>query len=268
LQWAPTSLLIPLTQASDENSTVSDTSSNADMDDTASTDNKNSATGVTAIIAKLVNNKADSQSSSGLKRQSKSLKSNLIKVLLDSGSDGDLWFQEKGTKPRFPYLTRQMPKSWHTSNGSFLTKGRGEVNLTFFEYSNSKRYIFKPDIVEYDTRKMAKPAFDLILGVDSLSKLGIVLDFRTKTITVDESINLTTAVKIKKAWSVNNSIMLHEPQSTLDATNRVVGILDAKYEKANLHSVVNEHCKHLLVHDRNKLLDLLKEFEDLFDGTL
>jgi hypothetical protein len=81
----------------------------------ANTDKRNTATGVTAIIAKLVYNKANSQSSSGLKHQSNSLKSNLIRVLLDSGSDGDLWFQEKGTKPRFPYLTRQVPKSWHTS---------------------------------------------------------------------------------------------------------------------------------------------------------
>jgi hypothetical protein len=60
--------------------------------------------------------------------------------------------------------------------------------------------MIEPDIVEYDPRKMAKPAFDLILGVETLSKLGIVLDFRTKTITVDESIlpmqnidNLSTA---------------------------------------------------------------------------
>ena len=259
---------------SDDSSAASNTSSNADTNSRAKTDEKNSKIGVTALIAKLVN-KAESQSSSGLKHQSKSLKSNLIRVLLDSGSDGDLWFQEKGTKPRFPYLTRQVPKSWHTSNGSFLTKGRGEVNLAFFEYSNSKRYMIEPDIVEYDKKKMAKPAFDLILGVETLSKLGIVLDFQTKTITVDESIlpmrnidNLSTAAKIERAWSVNNSIMLHEPQSTLDATNRVVGILDAKYEKADLRSVVDKHCKHLPLHDRNKLLDLLKEFEDLFDGTL
>jgi hypothetical protein len=25
----------------------------------------------------------------------------------------------------YPYLTRQVPKSWHTSNGNFTTKGRG-----------------------------------------------------------------------------------------------------------------------------------------------
>jgi hypothetical protein len=135
--------------------------------------------------------------------------------------------------------------------------------------------MIEPDIVEYDPKKMTKPAFDLIFGVESFSKLGIVLDFRTKTITVDESIlpmqninNLSTAAKIERTWSVNNSIMLHEPESTLDVTNRVVGILDAKYEKADLRSVVDEHCKHLPLHDQNKWLDLLTEYEDLFDGSL
>jgi hypothetical protein len=43
---------------SDESSTASDTSSNAGTDGKAKTENKNSATGVTALIAKLVN-KAD-----------------------------------------------------------------------------------------------------------------------------------------------------------------------------------------------------------------
>jgi hypothetical protein len=33
---------------------------------------------------------------------------------------------------------------------------------------------------------MAAPAFDLILGVETLRKLGIVLNFRTKMITIDE----------------------------------------------------------------------------------
>jgi hypothetical protein len=120
--------------------------------------------------------------------------------------------------------------------------------------------MIEPDIVEYDPKKMAKPAFDLILGVESLSKLGTVLDFLTKTIKVDESIlsmqnidNLSTAAKIERAWSVNNSIMLHEPKSTLYATNRVVRILDAKYEKADLRSVVDEHCKHLPLHKGNKV---------------
>ena len=63
-------------------------------------------------------------------------------------------FREKGTPMHFPYLTRQVPTSWHMSNGNILTKGRSKVNIKFFKYSNSKEYLVTPDIVEYDEKKM------------------------------------------------------------------------------------------------------------------
>ena len=59
----------------------------------------------------------------------------------------------------------------------------------------------------------------------------------------------------------------HEPKSTEEATERTVRILDAKYEKADLQSVVDD-CEHLSNSEKNKLLELLQEFEELFDGTL
>jgi hypothetical protein len=121
---------------------------------------------------------------------------------------------------------------------------------------------------------MTKPAFDLILGVKTLRELGIVLDFRTKEITIDEIIlpmrdinNLSTSSKIEKAWSVNHN-MAHEPKSTEEATQCAIHILDAKYEKADLQSVVDTNCPHLSLPDQNKLLELLTKYEDLFDGTL
>jgi len=64
-------------------------------------------------------------------------------------------------------------KSWHTSNGSFLTKGRSKINLKLFEYSNSKEYLVTPDIVEHDKNKMTKPVFDLILGSQMMKELGM-----------------------------------------------------------------------------------------------
>ena len=76
-------------------------------------------------------------------------------------------------------MTRQVPKSWHTSNGSFLIKGRSEVSLKFFEYSNGKEYLVTSD-VEFDRNKMTKPVFDLILRCKTTKELGIVLDFEQK----------------------------------------------------------------------------------------
>ena len=45
-------------------------------------------------------------------------------------------------------------------------------------------------------------------------------------------------------------------------------ILDAKYEKADLHKVMETHCQHLTMTQHNDLLKLLQKFEELFDGTL
>jgi len=86
-------------------------------------------------------------------------------------------FHEKVTPMHFPYLTRQVPNSWHTSNGNFLTKGRSAVSLKFFDYSNSKEYLITPDVVEHDKKKMTKQMYDLILGCKTMKQLEIVLIF-------------------------------------------------------------------------------------------
>ncbi len=42
----------------------------------------------------------------------------------------------------------------------------------------------EPDVVKYD--EDSKPQYDLILGMETMKELGIVLDFKDKTITIDE----------------------------------------------------------------------------------
>jgi len=136
--------------------------------------------------------------------------------------------------------------------------------------------MLQPDVVKYDENAMAKPGFDLILGSHTMKEFGIVLDFWTKAITLDEislpmrNINkLKTRATIEKAWTMNNSIyqsMSKEPQSMLEAIKRLIQILDAKYEKVNLRAIVEDDWnKHLSAPDKASFLELLQEFEELFD---
>ena len=93
------------------------------------------------------------------------------------------------------------------------------------------------------------PGFDLILGSNTLKELGVVLDYWTKEITIDEislpmrDINkLKTTVTIKRAWTMNNSTyqnMPKEPQSKFEATKCLVH-LDAKYKKMDLRTIVSD----------------------------
>ena len=73
----------------------------------------------------------------------------------------------------------------------------------------------------------------------------------------------------RKALRFNNSLAKNqEPKSTELATQPIVNILDAKYEKANLPDILNNECAHLTPTEQKFLLELLIEFENLFDGTL
>ena len=46
----------------------------------------------------------------------------VIRVLLDTGSSGDLLFMKKGSTTCIPVVRRAVPESWGTSNGTFQTK--------------------------------------------------------------------------------------------------------------------------------------------------
>jgi hypothetical protein len=205
-------------------------------------------------------------------RTNKHCKQRMVRVLLDSGSDGDLIFVNKDNKPMLlPNLKRLAPQSRNTLNGIFQTWRKTQVELNFFEYSDSKRFHLEPDVVDYN--KDGKPQYDLIFGTETMKELDIILNFRDKMITIDEfilpmrNINNLQGSSILRALRHNHSLAM-EPESTLDATQRATRILDAKYSKADLQSVVRGNYKHLSADQRKKLLQLLKKYELLFDGTL
>ena len=50
-----------------------------------------------------------------------------IRVLLDTGSRGDLLFVRKGSQKYIPTMKRVVPQSWGTSNGTFKMNKVGEV---------------------------------------------------------------------------------------------------------------------------------------------
>jgi hypothetical protein len=217
----------------------------------------------TAIVAVMRGKPKDGYHHHG---SNKHFKNKLVRVLLDSRSDRDLVFVDN------PYSKRLVPQSWNTLNGIFHTKHKARIELNFFDYSDSKRYYAEPDVVKYD--EDSKPEYyDLILGTETMKELGIVLDFKAKTITFDEillpmrNINHLQRHSILQMLKHNNSLA-KEPMSMQDATSRAIRILDANYDKADLQSIMKNNCKHLSADQQNKLLQLLMKYELLFDGTL
>ncbi len=144
----------------------------------------------------------------------------------------------------------------------FQTKRKAGIELNFFNYSNSKtnskRYLAESDIVEYN--KNNKPQYDLILGVKTMKKYGIILDFKDKMLTIDEvkfpmwNINYLQGSSTLRVLKKLNRSLAMELHSTQDATKRVTRILDAKYKKADLQSIVGDNCKQLSTNHQKKLL--------------
>ena len=146
------------------------------------------------------------------------------------------------------YSKRLVPQSWNTLNGIFQMQCKAWVELNFFKYSDSKRFHVEPDVVEYN--KNSKLQYDLNIGTVTMKKFGIILNFRDKMITIDElilplrNINNLQGSSVLRALKHNHSLTM-EPQSTQDATQHATWILDAKYSKADLQSVIRDNCKHL-----------------------
>jgi hypothetical protein len=111
-------------------------------------------------------------------------------------------------------------------NGVFQTKGRGKLPIKLFEYSNSKEFLVEPNVFEYD-QKVGKPVFDLIIGCNSLEKLGIVMDFKTKIITIDEII-----LPMKNIKNLTNK----------SKDTRSLGNKQCFSPRANQHGASNSTC--------------------------
>jgi hypothetical protein len=113
------------------------------------------------------------------------VKNETIRVLLDSGSSGDLLFMKKGSSKCVSVVKRVVPQSWGTSNGTFVTDKVGDIEISFAENMDSKKVRLQPDIVEYSPGDQA-PMYDLIIGKQTMHDLGVKVDFQAKTITIDK----------------------------------------------------------------------------------
>ena len=110
----------------------------------------------------------------------------------------------------------------------------------------------------------------MILGQDSLWDLEMIIDFQSDMIEWQE---FKIPIKDPAELHMNKQLFMVfvemlEPEAIKFSNKHVTQILDAKYEKADLEHLVCKDCSHLSNEDQQKLLQLLLEYEGLFDGTL
>ncbi len=175
---------------------------------------------------------------------------------------------KKGLRSTYLLLRGMCHSHGALLTASFKPRKVAETDISFVEYSASKSVWLTPDIIEYHAEANA-PLYNLIIGKKTFQGIGVVLDFKEMTKTID-SILLTmrNIVNLQLKPSITrvlgqNTCLAQEPVSTRNATKWVIEILDVKYGKADLPAIMRDNFSHLEPSHQKKLLSLLLKYESL-----
>ena len=177
-----------------------------------------------------------------------------IKILLDTGASGSIVHYSSVKK-----LRQKLNKTteWGTAAGSFTTNKICKLQFTLPELHEKR-------LINWDfhvTRQSFN--YDMIIGRDLLTELGLEFSFKKQTITWD-----TAEIPMKpRDCTPETSFYIQESLAVDEATDRIKQIIDAKYEPADLKQVVKD-CKHLDSNQQKSLYGLLTKYKELFDGSL
>ena len=196
-------------------------------------------------------------------KKNRNIKHEGLRVLIDTGCSHSImlgkYCQSKKTK---------ISNQYSTGSGSLTTRHESEIHFTLPEFSDKKIIKWKFNITD-----STEVEYDIILGRDIMLQLQMDVSFTNKSIAWEgNEIPMRDFNKLKQ-WKISKFEMktiireMQEPIVTKTATKRMIKILDSRYRKANIKSVV-QGALHLNDKQRDMLYKLLIRYEDVFDGTL
>ena len=188
-----------------------------------------------------------------------------IKCLLDTGTSASILLRQ--------FVKRGRAKSykghktvWNTMGGNFQTHRKALVDFKFPQLSDSKSVTWIVHIDE--TTDPKKSLYDMIIGMDLMTELGIYVNTEDKMIHWEG--NVTPLVErglYKDREMVHQLYHSAVNPIVMEAEERQARILDANYSKVDIEEYVNT-LDYLNTEERQDLLALLLEFPILFGGGL
>ena len=186
-----------------------------------------------------------------------------MRVLVDSGCSKSIVLKEFVRK--WKRKRTEVPTTWHTKGGTFTTTEKCKAQFALIELDPRKEIEWEFHV---DNTPARDSQYDMILGMDLMNELGLDIQCSTGTLQWGER---STPLKDRHEFhneQVHSLEEVYESNSLNESTERRNRILDAKYEKADLPTIVKTQAGHLTQKEQNALLKLLMEYEYLFDGTL
>ena len=178
-------------------------------------------------------------------------------ALLDSGASDNL-IAEKHTK-KLKLRQQKSSTVWTTPAGGLKTKATCKTQFTIPELHDNR-------LIEWEfhvTKSMG--AYDMIIGRKMMRDLGIDILMSEDTVQWDNS---EMPFKDMTGDNLAETFHIDDPDSIDDSLTRIKKrILDNDYDVADLRQVAEDQT-HLTPDEQKELESLLREYEDLFDGTL
>jgi hypothetical protein len=189
----------------------------------------------------------------------------ILRCLIDSGSSESIILDEFITG--LPKQQTKVPQQWTTKGGTFSTSARCAVPFFIVDFSTQKRVIWNFHVD--NSIKSTKSGYDMIIGRDLLTKLGIDIKFSSNTLKWED-----TEIPMREFGELRDRQMAYhcyyirdDVVATKQLTKRAIEILDSKYDAIDVSKVVSEQVG-LSTAEKNALHALLSKHKNLFNGEL
>jgi transposase InsO family protein len=189
-----------------------------------------------------------------------------IRALVDTGASHTIIlcdFVKEGSYGQY----KSKPLTWNTMGGNFVTRRKAQLHFKLPELDYNKAITWSAHVDA--TNGSSKSSYDMILGLDLLTEIGLYVNTSDKTINWG-----TSSVPLKERGTLTNKDELHaiyhmskEPPSLMEAETRQKRILDADYSKVDMQGYVAE-LEHLSTSEQKLLLEVLQSHDTLFGGGL
>jgi hypothetical protein len=193
-------------------------------------------------------------------------KPGIVRILLDTGASATIILKDAIRGLTGPAL-KTTPTKWHTMGGEFVTKLQREIKFKLPEFSTSKivRWVCHEDAHTLRTNSQ----YDMIIGTDLLSELGVKINFNTQRI-IWEGVEIPMKEKHIISDLQNATAIYYQSIETSvlkEAEARQKRILDADYSALDLDHYAHTET-HLNTDQQAKLIRLLQKYPKLFRGGL
>ena len=188
-----------------------------------------------------------------------------IRALLDTGTSSSILLRDYVKKGRASGYSGKKT-TWKTMGGNFTTKKKALVDFTFPELNPNKKITWVCHVD--DTTDKDKALYDMIIGLDLMTEIGVFVDTEEKVIRWGGD---TTPMGMRGAIDENTIHAIYQlAQDTpilQQAEERHKRILDADYSAVDIDNYVQE-LQNLTSVEKKRLKALLHKFPKLFQGGL